>query len=88
MVIGEATRRLVGALVTLAPLGRVALRGRAETVAAYRVVSLERPAGASAVAFVGREETGPHRAPPPSDAREAALRRTVALWDRRSVRRY
>src|SRR5437764_2176384 len=56
VVIGEATRRLVGALVTLAPLGRVALRGRAETVAAYRVVSLERPAGASAVAFVGREE--------------------------------
>jgi Adenylate and Guanylate cyclase catalytic domain/AAA ATPase domain len=55
VVIGEATRRLVGALVTLAPLGPVALKGRAETVAAYRVVSLERPAGASA-AFVGREE--------------------------------
>jgi hypothetical protein len=55
-VIGEATRRLVGALVTLAPLGPVTLRGRAETVAAYRVVSLERPGGASAVAFVGREE--------------------------------
>src|SRR5262245_29778241 len=56
VVIGEATRRLVGTLVTLAPLGPVALRGRAETVAAYRVVSLERPGGASAVAFVGREE--------------------------------
>jgi class 3 adenylate cyclase len=40
VVIGESTRRLVGALVTLAPLGPVALRGRAETVAAYRVVSL------------------------------------------------
>src|SRR5262245_58860241 len=56
VVIGEATRRLVGALVTLAPLGPVTLRGRAETVAAHRVVSLERPGGASAVAFVGREE--------------------------------
>jgi class 3 adenylate cyclase/ketosteroid isomerase-like protein len=56
VVIGEATRRLVGGVVTLAPLGRVALRGRAETVAAHRVVSLERPGSASAVAFVGREE--------------------------------
>src|SRR5262245_45013709 len=56
VVIGEATRRLVGALVTLAPLGPVTLRGRAETVAAYRVVSLERPGGASAVAFVGRDD--------------------------------
>jgi hypothetical protein len=41
VVIGESTRRLVGALVTLAPLGAVALKGRSETVAAYRVVSLE-----------------------------------------------
>jgi class 3 adenylate cyclase len=56
VVIGEATRRLVSALITLAPLGPVTLRGRAETVAAYRVVSLERPGGASAAAFVGRDE--------------------------------
>src|SRR5262249_31323146 len=56
VVIGASTRRLVGALVTLAPLGPVALKGRAEQVAAYRVVSLERPGGASAVAFVGRED--------------------------------
>src|SRR5262249_22043844 len=56
VVIGEATRRLVDALVTLAPLGPVTLPGRAGTVPAYRVVSLERPAGASTVAFVGREE--------------------------------
>jgi class 3 adenylate cyclase len=56
VVLGDATRRLVGALVTLAPLGPVALKGRAEQVAAYRVVSLERPAGASAVAFVGRQD--------------------------------
>src|SRR5215472_14950872 len=56
VVIGAATRRLVGALVALAPLGPVALKGRAEQVAAYRVVSLERPGGASAVAFVGRED--------------------------------
>src|SRR5262249_34866765 len=56
VVIGESTRRLVGALVTLTSLGSVALKGRAEQVAAYRVVSLERPGGASAVAFVGRHD--------------------------------
>src|SRR5262245_1039216 len=56
VVIGEATRRLVGALVTLAPLGAVTLRGRAESVAAYRVVSLDRPGGAATVAFVGRDD--------------------------------
>ena len=55
-VIGEATRRLVATLVTLAPLGSFALKGRAETVAAYRVVSLERPAGAAAAPFVGRDD--------------------------------
>ena len=55
VVIGEATRRLVGALVTLAPLGAFALKGRTEKVAAYRVVALERPPGAPAIAFVGRE---------------------------------
>src|SRR5262249_51484381 len=56
VVIGEATRRLVSTLITLARRGPVTLRGRAETVAAYRVVSLERPGGASAAAFVGRDE--------------------------------
>src|SRR5207249_2982276 len=56
VVIGEATRRLVGEVVTLAPLGAFALKGRSESVAAYRVVSLERPAGVPATAFVGREE--------------------------------
>jgi class 3 adenylate cyclase len=56
VVLGDATRRLVGALVTLVPLGSVALKGRAEQVAAYRVESLERPGGGSAVAFVGRED--------------------------------
>jgi class 3 adenylate cyclase len=55
VVIGEATRRLVSELVTLAPLGVFALKGRSEAVAAYRVVSLDRPAGASATPFVGRE---------------------------------
>src|SRR5882672_3536784 len=55
VVLGEATRRLVGELVTLAPLGTFALKGRAETVAAYRVVSLERPGGVAASAFVGRD---------------------------------
>jgi class 3 adenylate cyclase/tetratricopeptide (TPR) repeat protein len=56
VVIGEATRRLVAARVTLEPLGSFALRGRAEQVKAYRVVSLERPTGAAAVAFVGRDD--------------------------------
>src|SRR5262249_17510717 len=56
VVIGASTRRLVGALVTLTSLGPVALKGRAEQVAAYRVESLERPGGASAVAFVGRQD--------------------------------
>ncbi len=56
VVIGEATRRLVSEVVTLAPLGTFALKGRSESVAAYRVVSLERPAGASATPFVGRDD--------------------------------
>ena len=56
VLIGEPTRRLVGQLVQLAPFGSLSLKGRSETVAAYRVVSLERPAGAAAMAFVGREE--------------------------------
>jgi len=55
VLIGESTRRLVSELVTLAPYGALTLKGRSETVAAYRVVSLERPAGAGATAFVGRE---------------------------------
>jgi len=56
VVIGEATQRLVSTLVTLAPLGSFALKGRAESVKAYRVVSLDRPAGASATPFVGRDD--------------------------------
>jgi class 3 adenylate cyclase/tetratricopeptide (TPR) repeat protein len=56
VLIGEATRRLVGELVTLAPFGTLALKGRAETVPAYRVVSLERTAGPPTVEFVGRDE--------------------------------
>jgi class 3 adenylate cyclase/ketosteroid isomerase-like protein len=55
VVIGEATHRLVASLVTLAPLGSFALKGRYEAVEAYRVTSLERPAGAATTAFVGRE---------------------------------
>ncbi|MGH6691825.1 MAG: adenylate/guanylate cyclase domain-containing protein, partial [Gammaproteobacteria bacterium] len=66
VVIGEATRRIVSELVTLAPLGAFALKGRAESVAAYRVVSLERPAGAFATPFVGRD---------------AELRRILAVYD-------
>ncbi len=66
VIVGEGTQRLVGALVTLAPLGSFALRGRAESVAAYRVVSLDRPASAQAIAFVGREDE---------------LQRLVAVYD-------
>ncbi len=55
VLIGESTRRLVSELVTLAPIGALELKGRREAVAAYRVVSLDRPAGASATPFVGRE---------------------------------
>ena len=55
VLIGESTQRLVRELVTLEPLGVFALKGRAETVAAYRVVSLDRPAGVAATPFVGRE---------------------------------
>jgi len=56
VLVGEATRRLVGEQVTLEHFGTFALRGRAEPVPAYRVVSLERPVGAPAIAFVGRED--------------------------------
>jgi class 3 adenylate cyclase/tetratricopeptide (TPR) repeat protein len=55
VLVGEATQRLVAGLVTLAPAGTFTLRGRSETVTAYRVVSLDRPAGARATAFVGRD---------------------------------
>ncbi len=66
VVIGEATRRIVSELVTLAPLGSFALKGRAESVAAYRVMSLERPSGASTTPFVGRD---------------AELRRILSVYD-------
>ena len=56
VVIGEATHRLVSQLVTLTPLGSFTLKGRTEAVKAYRVVSLERPAGTAATAFVGRDD--------------------------------
>jgi class 3 adenylate cyclase len=55
VLIGQATRRLVADAVTLERAGKFALKGRAETVTAYRVLSLERPTGTTA-AFVGRDE--------------------------------
>jgi class 3 adenylate cyclase len=55
VVVGETTERLVSALVTLERLGSFALKGRTEAVSAYRVTSLERPVGAAAAAFVGRD---------------------------------
>jgi class 3 adenylate cyclase len=56
VLIGEATERLVAEQVTLARVGSFALKGRAEPVTAWRVVSLERPAGAAATPFVGRDD--------------------------------
>src|SRR5881296_2609919 len=56
VLISESTQRLVSELVTLTPVGVFSLKGRSESVAAYRVVSLDRPAGAPATAFVGRED--------------------------------
>jgi class 3 adenylate cyclase/ketosteroid isomerase-like protein/tetratricopeptide (TPR) repeat protein len=56
VVIGGSTQRLVGSLVTLERLGSFALKGRSEAVEAYRVVSLEAPAGAAATPFVGRDD--------------------------------
>ncbi|MBI3781909.1 MAG: nuclear transport factor 2 family protein [Deltaproteobacteria bacterium] len=56
VVLGESTHRLVAALVTLAPLGSVTLKGRAGAVKAYRVESLERPVGTATAAFVGRDD--------------------------------
>src|SRR5262249_46255385 len=55
VLLGEATQRLVAGRVTLDPVGSFALKGRADPVAAYRVVSLEPPARAAAAPFVGRE---------------------------------
>src|SRR5581483_6588353 len=67
VLVGEATQRLVADLVTLAPFGTFALKGRSESVAAHRVVSLDRPAGAHTTAFVGRDDE---------------LRRLVAVYER------
>src|SRR5262245_66616938 len=47
VLVGESTRRLVAGAVTLEPVGTFTLKGRSEGVAAHRVVSLERPAGAA-----------------------------------------
>src|SRR5262249_39574200 len=66
VLIGEATQRLVADHVTLERFGTFALKGRAETVTAYRVVSLDRPARASTTPFVGRDEE---------------LRRVMAVYD-------
>jgi hypothetical protein len=66
VLVGESTQRLVNELVTLAPFGTFALKGRAEPVTAWRVVSLEKPACAAATPFVGRDEE---------------LRRLTAVYD-------
>jgi class 3 adenylate cyclase/ketosteroid isomerase-like protein len=56
VVIGGSTQRIVASLVTLDRLGSFALKGRAEAVEAWRVVSLDAPAAARAAAFVGRDD--------------------------------
>ena len=66
VLIGESTRRLVAQSVTLAPVGDLSLKGRSEAVAAYRVVSLERPVGTAPTPFVGRDDE---------------LRRIAAVYD-------
>src|SRR2546426_4959778 len=66
VLISESTHRLVRELVTLAPFGVFSLKGRSETVAAYRVVSLDRPAGAP---------------PPPLPRRAGRAGRPLALSD-------
>src|SRR5262245_49640078 len=56
VLVGAATARLVGDRITLASCGTLALKGRAESVEAHRVVSLARPAGGITTPFVGRED--------------------------------
>lgn len=56
VVIGESTRRLVAARVTLAALGSFALKGRAEAMKAYRVESLDPAVATSTAELVGRDD--------------------------------
>ncbi len=56
VLIGDATRRLVDDVLTLEAAGVFALKGRTGTVAAHRVVSLERPATGPTTSFVGRDD--------------------------------
>ncbi|MBX3024108.1 AAA family ATPase [bacterium] len=79
VLLGDATRRLVGDQVTLAPVGALALRGRAEAVAAYRLVSLARPVGAAAAPFVGRDEELRHLAALHDDAVRARHARLAVV---------
>ena len=88
VVIGEATRRLVATRVTLAPLGSVTLKGRAEAVAAYRLVSLEPPAGRGGRAVRRpRERAGAARGGVRRGRRDAghAARRAARLAGSREV---
>ena len=56
VLVGAATARLIGDRITLEPHGLLALKGRAESVEAHRVVSLARPTGGVATPFLGRED--------------------------------
>jgi class 3 adenylate cyclase/ketosteroid isomerase-like protein len=55
VLIGESTRRLVSEHVTLAAAGELSLKGRADPVAAFRVVSLESERDTRTTVFVGRD---------------------------------
>jgi class 3 adenylate cyclase len=63
VLIGEATQRLVAERVTLERVGSFALKGRAEPVTAYRVVSLERPAGVAATSCAASGRSTTRRSP-------------------------
>lgn len=56
VVIGQATHRLVESELTTERLGSFALKGRAEEVEAYRVVSLDPPSAGTVATFVGRDD--------------------------------
>src|SRR5262249_3952650 len=67
VLIGESTERLVRDQLSLAPFGVFKLKGRSESVAAFRLLSLARPAASSAIPFVGRDDE---------------LRRILSVYDR------
>src|SRR5581483_4390777 len=56
VLIGEATWRLVRDKVTLQPIPPLDLKGKAEPVTAFRLVSVDPPGAESSAPFVGRDD--------------------------------